>query len=82
MARSLGKHAFGVLLTGMGSDGAAGLFDIRRAGGHTIAEDESTCAVYGMPAAAVALGAACETLPIDAIAARVRELVPPAKEAA
>jgi len=81
MARSLGRNALGVLLTGMGRDGADGLYDIRRAGGHTIAQDESTCAVYGMPAAAVALGAACETLPLEAIAPRLVQLVP-AKEAA
>ena len=74
MARSLGSNALGVLLTGMGRDGASGLYDIRRAGGHTIAQDEATCAVYGMPAAAVALGAACETLPLDAIAPRLLEL--------
>jgi two-component system chemotaxis response regulator CheB len=74
MARGLGCHALGVLLTGMGRDGATGLYDIRRAGGHTIAQDEATCAVYGMPAAAVALGAACETLPLEAIAPRLLEL--------
>jgi two-component system chemotaxis response regulator CheB len=74
MARTLGSNALGVLLTGMGKDGAAGLYDIRRAGGYTIAEDESTCVVYGMPAAAIALGGACETLPLDAIAPRLLEL--------
>lgn len=74
MARGLGCHALGVLLTGMGRDGASGLYDIRKAGGHTIAQDEATCAVYGMPAAAIALGAACETLPLEAIAPRLLEL--------
>jgi two-component system chemotaxis response regulator CheB len=74
MARSLGSNALGVLLTGMGKDGAAGLHEIRQAGGYTIAEDESTCVVYGMPAAAIALGAACETLPLNEIAPRVLEL--------
>jgi two-component system, chemotaxis family, protein-glutamate methylesterase/glutaminase len=76
MAQNLGAHALGVLLTGMGDDGAAGLLDVRRAGGFTIAEDESTAAVYGMPAAAVLLGAVCESLPLPAIAPRVLELVP------
>jgi two-component system chemotaxis response regulator CheB len=75
MARSLGRHALGVLLTGMGEDGAAGLSEIRQAGGYTIAEDESTAVVYGMPAAAVRMGAVCESLPLAAIAARVLELV-------
>jgi two-component system chemotaxis response regulator CheB len=77
MARSLGSNALGVLLTGMGQDGASGLHDIRRAGGHTIAQDEATCAVYGMPGAAVALGAVCETLPLDSIAPRLLELTAP-----
>jgi two-component system chemotaxis response regulator CheB len=76
MAQDLGAAALGVLLTGMGDDGASGLLDIRRSGGYTIAEDESTAAVYGMPAAAVLLGAVCESLPLPAIARRVLELVP------
>jgi two-component system, chemotaxis family, protein-glutamate methylesterase/glutaminase len=75
MAQHLGADALGVLLTGMGEDGAAGLLDIRRSGGYTIAEDESTAAVYGMPAA-VLLGAVCESLPLPAIAPRVLELAP------
>ena len=71
MAESLGADALGVLLTGMGDDGAAGLLDIRQSGGYTIAEDESTAVVYGMPAAAVRLGAVCESLPLPAIAPRL-----------
>jgi len=74
LARSLGVKALGVLLTGMGEDGAAGLYEIRRAGGYTIAQDEATCAVYGMPAAAMALGAVCESLPLEAIAPRLLDL--------
>jgi two-component system chemotaxis response regulator CheB len=74
MARDLRTAALGVVLTGMGDDGAAGLLDIRRSGGYTIAEDESTAVVYGMPAAAVRMGAVCESLPLPAIAARVLEL--------
>ena len=57
-----------VLLTGMGRDGAAGLLELRQAGWHTIAQNASTCAVYGMPRAAIELGAACEELPPSAIA--------------
>jgi two-component system chemotaxis response regulator CheB len=75
MARELGDDALGVLLTGMGDDGASGLLDIRRAGGYTIAEDESTAVVYGMPAAAMRMGAVSESLPLPAIAPRVLELV-------
>jgi two-component system chemotaxis response regulator CheB len=76
MARDLGAAALGVLLTGMGDDGAAGLLEIRRSGGYTIAEDESTAVVYGMPAAAVRIAAVSESLPLPAIAARILELAP------
>lgn len=57
MARALGPRAIGVLLTGMGRDGAQGLLDIHQAGGRTMAQDETTSIVYGMPKAAVELGA-------------------------
>lgn len=62
------------LLTGMGKDGAVGLQAIRQAGGHTIAQDEHTSVVFGMPGEAVRIGAATEVLPIDRIAARLAEL--------
>jgi two-component system chemotaxis response regulator CheB len=75
LARSLGSAALGVLLTGMGEDGAEGLRALREAGGYTIAEDASTTVVYGMPAAAVRLGAVCESLPLPQIAPRLIELV-------
>lgn len=75
MARAAGASALGVLLTGMGEDGAAGLRAIRDAGGYTIAEDETTAVVYGMPAAAVSLGAVCESLPLDDIAGRVSQIL-------
>lgn len=81
MARSLGPQALGVLLTGMGEDGAEGLLEIRRAGGYTIAEDESTAVVYGMPAAAARQGAVCESLPLQAIGPRVLELLEENQEA-
>ena len=58
----------GVLLTGMGADGAEGLLGLRRAGWHTIAQDQSTSIVYGMPKAAAKLHAAVEVLPVDQIA--------------
>lgn len=75
MATSFGAAAIGVLLTGMGEDGARGLLDLHRAGGFTIAEDASTAVIHGMPGAAVRMGAANEELPIDRIAGRVIELV-------
>lgn len=75
MASSLGRQAIGVILTGMGEDGAEGLLALRRAGGHTIAEDQTTAVVYGMPAAAVGLNAICELLPLTHIAARLETLV-------
>lgn len=74
MAASLGPRAAGVLLTGMGDDGADGLVALRRAGGFTIAEDATTSVVYGMPAAAVARGGAVESLPLPAIAPRLLAL--------
>jgi two-component system chemotaxis response regulator CheB len=75
VARHFGAQASGVVLTGMGEDGADGLLELRRAGGYTIAEDESTAVVFGMPGAAVERGAACEILPLPAIAPRLLELV-------
>jgi two-component system chemotaxis response regulator CheB len=68
MARILGARGMGVLLTGMGEDGAEGMLAMRRAGAVTITEDESTAVVYGMPATAVKLGASGLALPLDRIA--------------
>lgn len=75
LARSLQGGAIGVVLTGMGADGAAGLLELRSAGGYTIAEDQSSAAVYGMPGSAVRLGAVCESLPLGAISHRILELM-------
>jgi two-component system, chemotaxis family, protein-glutamate methylesterase/glutaminase len=74
VARELGPRAIAAVLTGMGEDGARGLLEVRRAGGYTLAEDESTAVVYGMPGAAVSLGAAAECLPLPLVAPRVRVL--------
>jgi two-component system chemotaxis response regulator CheB len=81
MAKSLGAGGIGVLLTGMGDDGAIGLAELKRAGSWTIAEDETTATVYGMPAAAVKLGAVHESLPLPRIAPRILEIVGAQKEA-
>jgi two-component system chemotaxis response regulator CheB len=67
IAEMVGARAVGILLTGMGSDGAQGLLAMARAGGHTIAQDEATCTVFGMPRAAIALGAANIVAPISRI---------------
>lgn len=74
LARTVGAKAIGVLLTGMGEDGARGLLEMRQAGAYTITEDETTAVVYGMPAAAVKLGAARLRLPLDAISPRLMQL--------
>jgi two-component system chemotaxis response regulator CheB len=67
IARECGSSAAGCLLTGMGRDGAAGLLEIRQAGGLTIAQDQSTSVVYGMPQEAARIGAAERVLPLPEI---------------
>ncbi|MCD6071424.1 MAG: chemotaxis response regulator protein-glutamate methylesterase, partial [Microvirga sp.] len=74
MAHSLGRRGLGVILTGMGEDGAQGLVELRQAGGYAVAEDESTAVVYGMPAAAARMGGVNVSLPLDLIAPRVLRL--------
>jgi two-component system chemotaxis response regulator CheB len=75
VADNVGADAIGVLLTGMGRDGAVGLKAMHDRGATTIAQDEATSAVYGMPAAAVALGAVNFTLPLPAIAPALLSLI-------
>ncbi len=70
-ARYAGRNAVGVLMTGMGNDGARGLLELKEAGALTIAQDEATCVVFGMPNEAIKLGAANRVLPLDAIASGV-----------
>jgi two-component system chemotaxis response regulator CheB len=67
VAQSCGPTAIAALLTGMGRDGAAGLLEIRRAGGATIAQDEASSTVYGMPREAKLIGAAERILPLAEI---------------
>ncbi|WP_395331408.1 chemotaxis-specific protein-glutamate methyltransferase CheB [Novosphingobium sp. BL-8H] len=68
VAKEVGPGAVGILLTGMGQDGARGLLAMSEAGAHTIAQDEQTCTVFGMPRAAISLGAARVVAPIGRIA--------------
>lgn len=70
-ARYLGANGVGAILTGMGRDGAEGLLEMRNAGARTVAQDEATCVVYGMPREAVAVGAVETVLPLDHIAAKL-----------
>ena len=69
------RHAVGVILTGMGKDGAAGLLEMKRAGAATFAQDEQSCVVFGMPREAIAVGGVREVLPVTQIAARVVALL-------
>lgn len=75
LAQRCGARAVGVVLTGMGRDGADGLKAIRDAGGHTLAQDEASSAVYGMPKAAVEAGAVDRVVGIDGLASVLAELV-------
>ena len=68
VATYAGKNAIGVLLTGMGDDGARGLLEMKEAGAHTIIQDEESCVVFGMPKEALKLNAQCEILPLTHIA--------------
>ena len=67
VSRAAGSNAVGVILTGMGADGAQGLLEMRQAGAATVAQDEASCVVYGMPRAAVELGAAERIMSLEQI---------------
>jgi two-component system chemotaxis response regulator CheB len=75
VAQNVGINAVGVILTGMGADGAAGLKEIQEVGAPTIAQDQKTSVVWGMPGEAVKLGGADFVLPLDTIAKKVLDLV-------
>jgi len=66
-----GPRSLGVVLTGIGCDGTEGLRAIRAAGGHTLAEAEETCVIFGMPKAAVAAGVVSRVVPLDRIAEEI-----------
>lgn len=67
VAKHAGKNAVGVLLTGMGADGAKGLLEMRQSGAHTLAQDEKTCIVFGMPKEAIKIGAVDEVVPLPSV---------------
>ncbi|CAD5358425.1 fused chemotaxis regulator; protein-glutamate methylesterase in two-component regulatory system with CheA [Enterobacter cancerogenus] len=75
VAKAAGKNATGVILTGMGNDGAQGLIAMRNAGAHTLAQSEKTCAVFGMPREAIALNAAVEVVDLDEMSQRMLQSV-------
>ncbi len=69
VAKAVGSDALGVILTGMGDDGADGLLEMRNAGAYTFAQDEASCVVFGMPKEAIVRGAVDKILPLDCISA-------------
>ena len=74
VVQNVGRNAVGAILSGMGDDGARGLMELRDAGAATVAQDEATSVVWGMPGAAVKLGAAREVLPLAAVSGRLISL--------
>ncbi len=70
-AQACGANAMGIILTGMGDDGADGMLELRRAGAYTVAQDEATSVVFGMPKEAIARGGVDEVLPLERIAAAI-----------
>ncbi len=75
VAQIAGRNAVGVILTGMGGDGAQGLLDMRKAGARTLAQDEASCVVFGMPKVAIELGAAERVVSLEAMAAEILRTV-------
>ena len=71
VAQSAGPNAMGIMLTGMGADGAQGMLDMKHAGAYNIAQDEKTSVVWGMPGAAVKLGAVDKQFPLDKVASEI-----------
>jgi len=74
VANAAGAAAFGVIMTGMGNDGAAGMLRMRQAGAHTVGQNEDTCVVYGMPKEAMKLGAVEREVPLDVIPREISSL--------
>jgi two-component system chemotaxis response regulator CheB len=74
-AKAYGKRAVGVILTGMGTDGAEGMLAVKQAGGHTVAQNQESCVVFGMPGAAIAKGAVEHVVHGDDVSAVLLKLV-------
>lgn len=74
-AEHAGPNALGVILTGMGKDGAKGMLEMKQAGAYNVAQDEASCVVFGMPMQAIAAGAVSEILPLNQMAARIVALL-------
>ncbi len=82
VASQAGANAVGAILTGMGADGAAGLLAMRQAGAQTVAQDEATCVVFGMPREAIRMGAAEHVVPLGQVAGKLLKLASAARVAA
>ncbi|HNN86709.1 MAG TPA: CheB methylesterase domain-containing protein, partial [Pseudomonadales bacterium] len=80
VAAQLGARAMGIILTGMGEDGAAGLLEMRRAGAVTIGQDAATCAVYGMPRVAMEIGAVEWQMPYTAMPDLIQQCLQNSKD--
>jgi two-component system chemotaxis response regulator CheB len=75
VAQAAGRNAVGVILTGMGGDGAEGLLEMKKAGASTLAQDEKSCVVFGMPKVAIELGAADKVVALDSMPAEILQMV-------
>jgi two-component system chemotaxis response regulator CheB len=75
VAVAAGPNALGVIMTGMGDDGAAGMLEMKKAGAQTVAQNEETCVVFGMPKEAIKRGGVDRTVPLQAIAPEIMRLV-------
>ena len=73
VAKCAGVNALGVIMTGMGDDGASGLLEMRNAGARTVAQDEESCVVFGMPKEAIKRGAVEKTVPLTAIGREIMQ---------
>ena len=74
VARYVGSNAVGAILTGMGADGADGMLEMHQAGSATIAQDEASCVVFGMPREAIARGGVDHVLPLDQVTGKILKL--------
>ena len=74
VAKNIGKHAYGVILTGMGKDGTKGMLQMKNSGSFNIGQNESTCVVYGMPKAAYLAGAVDVQVALEDVASKMIEL--------